>query len=126
MKYGRSIEGHPASYWSQKSGIDTSVIYERYFALGWSLKKALSTPAKKYGITHKGTYYKSFDELCYEYGKKPGTVRDRMSKGYSLDDALTIQNIKKMQKEERQRGMCGCSDCFECPYDDCIMSSNVS
>lgn len=118
MRYGKLIEGHPASYWSKKSNIPTEVIYMRYFKLKWSLDRILKTPQK--GIDFGGRHYRSMTELCKTYGKNLTTVQARMKKGLSLGEALAINRLPDPRKQRTQEEICGHVDCFTCPFNDCI------
>lgn len=118
MRYGKLIEGHPATFWEKKSGIPYQIIYMRYRS-GWPLKKALTTPVKRYGIDYEGVHYDSFASLCETYGKSRNTVRGRMRNGMSLHDAITTP-IRR-GRHGNSKNSCGIEDCFNCPYKDCIV-----
>lgn len=68
--------------------------YRKRLLKGWSLKDILNTPTKyntKAQITydHLGNEFKSFLKMCQYYNKDFCTVKNRLDKGWSLEDALT-------------------------------------
>jgi hypothetical protein len=49
--------------------------------------------------------FKSFREICYEKNCSPGVVRNRLLKGYSIDEAFDSKSKKKtaLKNEIRQK-----------------------
>lgn len=41
---------------------------------------------------HRGVEFKSFNQMCISYGTTERTVKERLSKGWTLEDALTKSN----------------------------------
>lgn len=77
----------------------------------------MNTPIKRRGVIVNGTYFRGFGEACRAYKIHESTVRGRMNKGMSLEEALT----KPVGKDPfRKTKRCTHADCFTCPYDDCI------
>lgn len=69
-------------------------VYEIRKKKKWSLEKILTTPIKyttKAEITydHLGNKFDSFLKMCQFYNKNCSTVKNRLNKGWSLEDALT-------------------------------------
>lgn len=74
-------------------GILPETYNRRLKVYGWSMEKALTTPAKKNGgvayYDHKGTRFKSFSKMCEAYGKSRKTVKYRLDNNWNLERALT-------------------------------------
>ena len=77
-------------------GISKSV-YAARLRSGWDAAKALTVPvrtkavrttSKLVWIDHIGNKFSSFEDMCYQYGKEPQLVINRLSYGLSLGDAL--------------------------------------
>jgi hypothetical protein len=89
--------------WSEKTGIPFSVIQSRICKLNWSVKKALTIPARKMKIK---TEYNGENLTFNEWGKKLGvagrTIYSRIyEQKWSLEKALTTYanpNYKRTKK----------------------------
>lgn len=65
---------------------------------GWNLKDALTKESNPFNMPkeckdHLGNYYESFIEMCKAYKKDSTTVKARLRKGWTLEAALTENNI---------------------------------
>lgn len=76
-------------------GVDLDVYRCRVHSLKWSKERALTTPAKtririKLPTTdHRGRSFESFEQLARNYAMCPDTLKHRLKKGLSLEQALT-------------------------------------
>lgn len=75
--------------------INIDAFDKRINKLGWSLKDALTIPVRK---AHRGMYhdhlgnkFKTLKELCDLYNIKERTYFNRLKKGLSLKDTLTMK-----------------------------------
>ena len=63
---------------------------------GWTLENALTVPIgeshEKYikSVDHLGNEYRSFSKMCEAYDKCPNSVKGRLKRGWTLEEALTI------------------------------------
>ena len=68
------------------------MVYEKRISRGWSIEKSLTTPPKKKprlpSTDHNGMTYESFEKMCDAYGANSDTVKYRLSRGASLEEAL--------------------------------------
>lgn len=81
-------------------GITRTAYNQRLRKLKWSLEKTLTTPVRKRRDViedHKGSTYKTIDELAETYGITKGVYWARLKLGWSLEKTLTtpIQGQKK-------------------------------
>ena len=122
---GRKIDGKYLSEWSKESGVPVNVIYERIYARGWDVKRAIFQPVKnaKIKVVYNGKEYDSISKLSKEVGIKPKTLRARLRSGMSVEEAVSQKRIRrKQQNRDDPYGstLCPHKDCFTCPYYDCI------
>lgn len=80
------------NYWNIKPGT-----YANRIRRGFSIKDALMTPVNKKQFNHRisknktiRNSYETINDMCISYNIKPATVYHRLSKGWTLEDALTI------------------------------------
>ncbi len=68
--------------------------------LKWTLKQILETPVRKKKVVydHKGNVYRSFNALSTAYGLSTSSVKYRLNKGMTLEEALTTPSQKKGMK----------------------------
>ena len=96
--YG-SVEDHLGNKFNNNSqmarhwGITPSLYHQR-INLGLSKEEALTTPVSKKNSSievtdHLGNQYKSLGSMARAYGIKPVTLSDRLSRGWSIEEALT-------------------------------------
>lgn len=87
-------------------GLDGGLVRGRIKA-GWTLEEALeynrhtyNRPKYKY-TDHKGNKYESLEKMCLAYGKESQLVKDRMSRGWTLEEALEspIGTYRKKKKK---------------------------
>ena len=76
-------------------GISPATYYNRTHKEGLSVEEALTKPiAKTYSFQevtdHLGNKYRSLSLMARTYGIKPITLRDRLERGWSVREALTI------------------------------------
>lgn len=77
-------------------GVDLDVYRCRVHSLKWSKKRALTTPVKnrvrmKLPTTdHQGRNFESFEQLARNYAMCPDTLKHRLKRGMSLEQALTM------------------------------------
>lgn len=64
---------------------------------GMTIEDALTTPVREHGMyasrecyDHLGNKYPSYKARANAYGKHANVVKERLAKGYTLEDALTI------------------------------------
>lgn len=76
-------------------GVSVTVYLFRIKA-GWSIKKALTTPTKRFNYKNKrpvcdfrGYAYNTQAEMCIHYGIDPSVYRTRIKAGWSVERALT-------------------------------------
>ena len=80
------------SFW----GVDLDAYRCRVHSLKWSKERALTTPVKtrlrmKLPATdHKGQIFESFEQLAKHYAMCPKTLKNRLKRGLSLEQALTM------------------------------------
>ena len=109
---GEEVEDHLGNKFNNNSqmarhwGISPS-LYHRRVKLGLSVKDALMTPVSKKNSSievtdHLGKQYKSLGSMAKAYGLKPVTLSDRLSRGWSIEEALTTPvdttNHRKSEK----------------------------
>ena len=76
-------------------GIDLDVYRCRVHSLKWTKERALTTPAKTRiriklpTIDHQGRIFESFEQLARFYAMCPDTLKHRLKRGLSLEQALT-------------------------------------
>ncbi len=58
---------------------------------------------KKPCTDHAGNAYPSFPEMCAAYGQAPSTVRNRMGRGWTLEQALSVDHKGNHPKVNRQK-----------------------
>lgn len=77
-------------------GIDLDVYRCRVHSLNWTKERALTTPVKtrnriKLPTTdHKGRTFESFEQLARNYAMCPDTLKHRLKRGLSLEQALSM------------------------------------
>lgn len=77
-------------------GVDLENYNCRVHSLKWTKERALTTPVKtrrkmKLPTTdHKGRTFESFEQLARHYAMCPDTLKHRLKKGMSLEQALTM------------------------------------
>lgn len=76
-------------------GISPATYYNRTHKEGLSMEEALTKPiAKTYSFQevtdHLGNKYRSLSLMARTYGIKPITLRDRLERGWSVREALTV------------------------------------
>lgn len=77
-------------------GINRELLQDRITKLGWSIKKALTTPVLPRGIKKTNIILEYNGEAhpigTWEklLGFKPETVRNRIKLGWNIEEALTI------------------------------------
>ena len=87
-------------------------MYTKRIKDGWDKEKALTTPFIPKGKTfigkkckdHLGNEYINQEEMCKAYGIKKTTYRNRIKKGKTIEEALTMP-LKQVneQKKEKER-----------------------
>jgi hypothetical protein len=84
------------SQWAEEKNILAATIADRIDKRGWSLDKALNSPVRK-GGGRKNICFLTFQGLTLnlqEWSKKTGikvvTIQSRLSRNWSIEDALTI------------------------------------
>lgn len=55
---------------------------------------------------HKGNKYPSFSAMCRAYHKPPRTVKNRLTSGYSLKDALELDECNPLADRRKLRKKC--------------------
>lgn len=79
-------------------GINPSTGANRLDA-GWSIKKALTTPALRHPVTdHLGNEYSNKKTMAQVYGLSLAALDYRLSAGWSLEEALTKPISKGLRK----------------------------
>lgn len=78
-------------------GLSYNVLNSR-LSSGWDIERALTTPVKEVHTgpiqDHEGKVYNSFKEMALNYGMEPSYLKKRLSRGWSLEKALTTP-VKK-------------------------------
>lgn len=88
--------------------ITTNCYDFRRLYLGYSIQEALETPQiKKTVKDHLGNEYSSATKMCNAYGIKPVTFKDRMKRGWTLEDALTLPVGSNTTRRDTDRIECG-------------------
>lgn len=83
--------GEMCDFW----GVDLENYNVRVHSLKWSKERALTTPVKtrtkiKLPTTdHQGRAFESFEQLARHYAMCPDTLKHRLKRGLSLEQALT-------------------------------------
>ena len=77
-------------------GVDLDVYRCRVHSLKWTKEKALTTPVKNRvrmklpTVDHQGRTFESFEQLARNYAMCPDTLKHRLKRGMSLEQALTM------------------------------------
>ena len=77
-------------------GVDLEIYNCRVHSHKWTKERALTTPAKtrtklKLPTTdHQGRTFESFEQLAKHYAMSSKTLKNRLKRGMSLDQALTM------------------------------------
>lgn len=77
-------------------GVDLDVYRCRVHSLKWTKERALTTPVKTRvrmklpTVDHQGRSFESFEQLARHYTMCPNTLKHRLKKGMSLEEALTM------------------------------------
>lgn len=96
-----SSEKEMCKYWN----LGVSTYRNRRKNLGWSLEKALETPAnfktkkERPCVDHLGNKFKSFSQMCKHWGLNPCTVLGRLDSGVSLKEALETKPVKRWTRK---------------------------
>lgn len=110
-------------YW----GVSTAAYYMR-LQKGWTLEEALSPydPARdgrtKVWVDHEGRVYPSKKAMCEVWGIKVGTFEQRLSRGWSLEEALVgrpnkprvLKSAGKAPKQPGKEMVTPNADCKVC------------
>lgn len=78
----------------RKYNLNANTIYQRVYKNGWSKKEALTTPNKKENLKIP----KEFVEIALRNGIARQTLDNRISRGWTLEDAITIKQGKPGRK----------------------------
>ena len=76
-------------------GVDLENYNCRVHSLKWTKERALTTPVKTRTkiklptVDHRGQSFESFEQLARHYGMCPDTLKHRLKRGMSLEQALT-------------------------------------
>ena len=77
-------------------GVDLENYNCRVHSLKWTKERALTTPVKNRirrtlpTVDHQGRAFESFEQLARHYAMCPDTLKHRLKKGMSLEQALTM------------------------------------
>lgn len=77
-------------------GVDLENYNCRVHSLKWTKERALTTPAKTRirrtlpTTDHQGRSFESFEQLARHYAMCPDTLKHRLKRGMSLEQALTM------------------------------------
>lgn len=77
-------------------GVDLENYNCRVHSLKWTKERALTTPVKNRSrltlptTDHQGRAFESFEQLARHYAMCPDTLKHRLKKGVSLEQALTM------------------------------------
>lgn len=103
--------------WARECGLTVQTLNNR-LANGWTIKKALTTPSKKIKpIVFRGKTYRSMQAFCNVHEYNMSSLNNYLKKGLTLEEAVSRYRAKVMYMGGVK---CGHSDCFTCPYNDCI------
>ena len=97
-----SSEKEMCKYWN----LGVSTYRNRRKNLGWSLEKALETPAnfknkkERPRVDHLGNKFEHFNQMCEYWGLNPGTVSSRLDSGVSLKEALETKPAPSGPKKD--------------------------
>ena len=84
--------GEMCEFW----GVDLENYNVRVHSLKWSKERALTTPVKTRTrlklptVDHQGRAFESFEQLARHYAMCPDTLKHRLKRGMSLEQALTM------------------------------------
>ena len=84
--------GEMCDFW----GVDLENYNVRVHSLKWSKERALTTPVKTRTrlklptVDHQGRAFESFEQLARHYAMCPDTLKHRLKRGMSLEQALTM------------------------------------
>lgn len=103
-KYEFNGESHSIAEWARILNLPKGLIKDRIHKLGWSIEKALSTPALPRGIG-KNNIILEYNGESHPIGTwerllgfRPETIRGRIKQGWSVEEALTIPVGQKRNK----------------------------
>ena len=77
-------------------GVDLDAFRCRVHSLKWTKERALTTPVKTRvriklpTSDHQGRTFESFEQLARNYAMCPDTLKHRLKRGLSLEEALTM------------------------------------
>ena len=76
---------------AREYGVDYNILYRR-LRDGWDIHRSINAPtnSSKKSIYHNGTF-KTLQELSIDIGGAPALVHQRISRGWSINDAITIK-----------------------------------
>lgn len=83
--------GEMCEFW----GVDLENYNCRVHSLKWTKERALTTPVKNRirlklpTVDHQGRIFESFEQLARHYAMCPDTLKHRLKKGMTLEQALT-------------------------------------
>lgn len=83
--------GEMCDFW----GVDLENYNVRVYSLKWSKERALTTPVKNRvrmklpTVDHQGRAFESFEQLARHYAMCSDTLKHRLKRGMSLEQALT-------------------------------------
>lgn len=93
----------------------TERAYKKRIENGWDLEKALTTPVKRKSLRpctdHLGRTSDSVEQMCQKYGISSHAYHDRMKRGWTMKDALTIPAGGKRANRKK------CTDHFGRSFD---------
>lgn len=88
--------------WSKETGIHRRTIGERLYRFGWTVEEALTTVARV-PVEYNG-HFKLVSEWAAEFRLEPSTLRRRLDKGMSMEEALKPPRPKKPNGQGRKKG----------------------
>lgn len=119
--YSCNGESHKLKEWAKIIGVKEETL--RHRMIGRSFEDAIQMG--KRGKTRKSTLYAVFNgrkmpvvDIARETGFNYSTLRARLVKGMSVEEALNTPIDRKAAQKTLK---CPYPNCFECPYADCIV-----
>lgn len=79
-----------------QNGISRSALYNRVYSYGWSIKRAITEPARK-----RCKLRAKYAQLAVENGISRPVFYERISNGWSLEQAATVLQLSREESIKR-------------------------
>ena len=108
-------ETKPMKEWAKTTGVSYMTIYCRKVYKGWADEDCIRPTTKEKQYEYNGKLY-TVAELEALTGKPRKLLAWRIRKWKDVKRAVE----QPLMTSKRSRPVCGCDNCDECPYPDCV------